>query len=199
MPDLLFCSQCGTQNTAGAVFCQRCGAGLQPRTPITTTGAMPPAVAYAAPSAGYGGFWIRFLALIIDSIVLQIICIPVVALLFGLGVIHHPTIIGGQIDETEILALTGAWFTLWPIFVVIPWLYDALLTSSAWQGTVGKKLLSLKVIDEAGNRISFLRATGRHFAKYLSYFLFIGFIMAAFTDRKRALHDFIAGTLVKKG
>jgi uncharacterized RDD family membrane protein YckC len=73
------------------------------------------------------------------------------------------------------------------------------LTSSSWQGTVGKRLLRLKVTDEAGNRIGFGRATGRFFAKILSNLLFcIGFIMIAFTDRKRGLHDMIAGTLVMK-
>jgi uncharacterized RDD family membrane protein YckC len=55
----------------------------------------------------------------------------------------------------------------------------------------------LKVTDLEGRRISFARATGRHFAKLLSGFiLMIGFIMAGFTQRKQALHDMIAGTLV---
>jgi uncharacterized RDD family membrane protein YckC len=74
-----------------------------------------------------------------------------------------------------------------------------LLLSSPWQATIGKKLLGLKVTDEFGQRISFGRATGRHFAKIISMIIcFIGFIMAAFTYHKRALHDMIAGTLVMK-
>jgi uncharacterized RDD family membrane protein YckC len=197
MPDLLFCSQCGTQNTPGAVFCQRCGAGLQPRTELTASAT--PGAVYAAPAAGYGGFWIRFVAIVIDGIIISIATLPVLAFLSMLGLVHHPTIIHGSPDETDIAALVAFAGSIRIAWAAINWLYEALLTSSAWQGTVGKKLLNLKVIDEAGNRISFARATGRHFAKYLSYFLFIGFIMAAFTDRKRALHDFIAGTLVKKG
>jgi uncharacterized RDD family membrane protein YckC len=197
MADALFCSQCGTQNTAGAVFCQRCGAGLQPRTQITTGAA--PVGAYVASSAGYGGFWIRFVAFVIDGIIISIACIPVVMVLGAMGLVHHPTIIHGRFDETDMAALIALSFTLRLVLAAISWLYEALLTSSTWQGTVGKKILNLKVIDEAGNRISFARATGRHFAKYLSSFLFIGFIMAAFTDRKRALHDIIAGTLVRKG
>jgi len=197
MPDLLFCSQCGTQNTPGAVFCQRCGAGLQAR--IEFTSSTTPGAVYAAPAVGYGGFWIRFVAIVIDAIIIGIATFPVVALLTALGLVHRPTIIHGQPDETDILALAAFAGSIRIVGAAINWLYEALLTSSVWQGTVGKKLLSLKVIDEAGNRISFARATGRHFAKYLSYFLFIGFIMAAFTDRKRALHDFIAGTYVKKG
>ena len=58
-------------------------------------------------------------------------------------------------------------------------------------------MLGLVVTDLKGERISFMRATGRHFAKYISAFLLgIGFIMAAFTAKKQALHDMIADTLV---
>jgi uncharacterized RDD family membrane protein YckC len=79
------------------------------------------------------------------------------------------------------------------------WLYDALMTASPQQGTVGKMAFGLKVTDSQGQRISFARATGRHFAKYISMILcFIGFIMAGFTARKQALHDMIADTVVIK-
>ncbi len=68
-----------------------------------------------------------------------------------------------------------------------------------WQATLGKKLLGMKVVDYAGNRISFGRATGRYFAGFLSVLLlFIGLIMVAFTKRKQALHDKLASTLVVK-
>jgi uncharacterized RDD family membrane protein YckC len=71
--------------------------------------------------------------------------------------------------------------------------------SSEWQATVGKRVMSIVVTDLHGGRISFGRATGRHFAKYLSAFLLgIGFIMAAFTSKKQALHDIIAETVVVK-
>ena len=57
--------------------------------------------------------------------------------------------------------------------------------------------LGLKVSDLKGNRISFARASGRHFAKIVSgMILLIGYIMAGFTNRKQALHDMIAETLV---
>jgi uncharacterized RDD family membrane protein YckC len=195
MPDLLFCSQCGTQNTAGAVFCQRCGAGLHPELTTATSTAN----AYAAASAGYGGFWIRFVAFVIDGIIISIATVPIVMLLGLLGLVHHPIIIHGPLNESDMAALLAVSVTIRIVLVAVSWLYEALLTRSTWQGTVGKKICSLKVIDETGKRISFARATGRHFAKYLSGFCFIGFIMAAFTDRKRALHDILAGTLVKRG
>ncbi|MDX6593454.1 MAG: hypothetical protein QOJ13_2650 [Gaiellales bacterium] len=63
--------------------------------------------------------------------------------------------------------------------------------------TLGRRALGIKVTDVEGNRITFARATGRYFAKILSALtLLIGYIMAAFTARKQALHDLIAGTLV---
>ena len=83
--------------------------------------------------------------------------------------------------------------------VVINWLYEALLTSSERGATLGKMAVGLRVVTEQGERISFLRATGRYFAKYVSALILgIGFLMVAFTDRKRGLHDMIAGTLVIK-
>jgi uncharacterized RDD family membrane protein YckC len=74
------------------------------------------------------------------------------------------------------------------------------MTSSSKQGTLGKMVFRLRVTDLNGARISFARATGRFFAKILSgMILNIGYIMAGFTERKQALHDMIAGTLVVRG
>src|SRR4029077_16530876 len=71
-------------------------------------------------------------------------------------------------------------------------LYYALMESSPLQATLGKMALSIKVTEIAGQRISFLRALGRNLAKIISGFiLLIGYIMAAFTERKQALHDII--------
>ena len=80
------------------------------------------------------------------------------------------------------------------------WLYEALMLSSPYQATLGKMIFGMKVTDLYGNRISFARATGRHFAKYISgpFTLLIGFFMVGFTERKQGLHDIIAGTLVRK-
>ena len=83
--------------------------------------------------------------------------------------------------------------------MVVSWLYFALLESSPKQATLGKMALGIKVTDLDGNRISFGRATGRFFAKIISgVILMIGYIMAAFTAKKQALHDIIASTLVIK-
>ncbi len=190
--NVLFCSQCGAQNTQGAAFCQKCGASLGPNLPAA------PAIYAPVSSAGYGGFWIRFLAFIIDAIIIGIVTWPIRMIVLGtMGVHRFPV---GPVDARHLAPFIVMLPRLWGANVIVDWLYEALLTSSAWQGTVGKKILNLRVTDEGGNRISFARATGRHFAKFLSaIILFIGYFMIAFTDRKRGLHDMIAETLVRKG
>ena len=83
------------------------------------------------------------------------------------------------------------------ISAVLKWLYYALLESSSWQATLGKKALGLEVTDLERRRIGFGRATGRTFAKIISaMILYIGFLMAGFTEKKQALHDMMAGCLV---
>jgi uncharacterized RDD family membrane protein YckC len=73
------------------------------------------------------------------------------------------------------------------------------MESSYLQATLGKMAIGIVVTDLEGKRISFARATGRHFAKIISGFiLFIGYIMAGFTQKKQALHDLIADCLVVK-
>jgi uncharacterized RDD family membrane protein YckC len=98
-----------------------------------------------------------------------------------------------------VISMLGHVFTLAIASVAVSWLYEAWLLSSDRQATVGKMAVGLKVTDLNGQRISFARATGRFFAKIVSSMtLLIGFIMAAFTERKQALHDMIAGTIVLK-
>ena len=81
--------------------------------------------------------------------------------------------------------------------VALPWFYWALLESSSRQATLGKMALGIIVTDMDRNRISFVRATGRHFAKIISGIIFcVGYLMAGFTEKKQALHDIMAGCLV---
>ncbi|HSM84723.1 MAG TPA: RDD family protein [Candidatus Limnocylindrales bacterium] len=207
--NVIYCSQCGAPSTGGAGFCQKCGARLAaaPATappPAAYPGGQAPAMAYqAAPTfaaKGYGGFWIRFVAIVIDTIVVRIAAWPLIAL-FGLAGMGHMIAMNDGVEAGDMPAVAGiiaASLAIVPLLICLHWLYEALLTSSQLQATLGKKALGLKVTDEAGNRISFARASGRYFAKFLSAIFLIGYIMAAFTDRKRALHDMIAGTLVIK-
>ena len=83
--------------------------------------------------------------------------------------------------------------------MIINWLYHALLESSVKQATLGKMVLKIKVTDLNGQRISFWRATARHFSKSLSTLtLLIGFLVAEYTAKRQALHDKITGYLVVK-
>jgi uncharacterized RDD family membrane protein YckC len=207
MPEnFIFCSKCGAQNSALAQSCQNCGLTLSSN--LVQTQAAAPALAYAAappvayvPPSIYGGFWIRLLAHLIDHAILGAVAAP----LFVMTVLPSILRIVNQAERDQepspemIITIVGSAFVYIALAFVGQWLYEALLTSSSWQGTIGKKVLRLKVVDEAGNRISFGRATGRFFAKILSSMFFcIGFIMIGFTDRKRGLHDMLANTLVMK-
>ncbi|OWY18211.1 hypothetical protein B6N25_16495 [Sphingobacteriales bacterium TSM_CSS] len=80
---------------------------------------------------------------------------------------------------------------------VIWWLYFALMESSDRQATIGKRMMGLKVTDLKGRKLTFGKASGRFFAKILSWMtLLIGFFMAFFTEKRQALHDLITGCLV---
>jgi uncharacterized RDD family membrane protein YckC len=130
----------------------------------------------------YSGFWRRFVAYVIDNILLSVVFWILVLVLGGIAG-------DGGVFGAYTLAAIG-------------WLvYYAAMESSSNQATVGKMALGIQVTDLEGNRISFGKALGRNLAKILSALIFyIGFIMAAFTAKKQALHDMIAGTLVvKKG
>ena len=146
----------------------------------------PPPVWNAQPPAGqptgYGGFWIRVVAYIIDAILLSV----------AAGVIGVVT--GGGYDDLEHINYSGSGISL-----VVGWLYFALMESSERGATVGKMAVGLRVVTDQGLRLSFLHATGRYFAKFISAIILgLGFLMVAFSDRKRGLHDMIASTLVVK-
>ena len=79
----------------------------------------------------------------------------------------------------------------------LAWLYAAGLESSRWQATVGKRWMGIQVVDRYGDRLSFLHASGRHVAKYLSALpCFLGFAMALFSSKGLTLHDRLAETRV---
>jgi uncharacterized RDD family membrane protein YckC len=67
------------------------------------------------------------------------------------------------------------------------------------QATVGKMALGIVVTDLQGRRISWARANARYWAHLITGLTFgVGYLMVAFTQKKQALHDIIAGTLVVK-
>lgn len=146
----------------------------------------------------YAGFFRRAVALIVDTL---IVLVPTL-LIFGpvlAGQVFSLGVTPSELSAAQ-ASLMGATLLSWQLVIgILLWLYFAWFESSSKQATWGKQLLGIKVVDKNGQRISFARATGRFFGKILSYVIFyIGFIMAAFTNRKRALHDIIVETYVVK-
>lgn len=148
----------------------------------------------------YAGFWLRFVASIIDYIVLYIaqtiIMVPLMGLL-GLTAFNAQSMTEAQ-QMGAIGALIGIFMVTFLFITILQWMYYALMES--YNGaTLGKMALGLKVTDMDGNKISFLRASGRYFGKIVSsIILLIGYIMAGLTEKKQALHDIMANCLVVK-
>ena len=140
----------------------------------------------------YAGFWIRFIAAIIDGIILSIAGLfvggllgAVLGFLFGLSGMDMGA---SQVAVMGISYITGT---------ALQWLYFTLFESSSKQATPGKMAMGILVTDLDGRRISFGRANGRYWGKIISgIILMIGYIMAGFTEKKQALHDILAGCLV---
>ncbi len=213
----MYCSKCGVAMADGAAFCSNCGQafavaaapqralmmGASVAAPMGGGAASVPAHAgYAAVSrVQYAGFWLRFLAFLIDNVVMGLgfglILIPII-FLTGLGGFIGAIHPNEDMNDVGIFMLIGVIFLAATISLVFTWLYHALMESSEWQATVGKKVLGLVVTDMAGQRVSFGRSTGRHFAKIITNMVpaFIGYIMSGFTERKQALHDMLAGCVV---
>ena len=154
----------------------------------------------------YAGFWKRFAAYIVDSLVLYI---PNKLIMTAMGAEAAQEQLSNAIQgatgnpDAILHAYSQFYGAIGPaslITFVVAWLYFALCESSSWQATLGKMALSIRVTDLHGARISLPRALGRYPAKMLSaIILLFGFMMAGWTQRKQALHDMIAGTLVLNG
>lgn len=134
----------------------------------------------------YAGFWIRFLAVLLDGIAMFLLLLAV-----GFA-------LGSSLTQTAGLAPR-------PVFVVIVQQFLGLIIGISYEtffigkygATLGKMICRIQVVSPDGGRISYLRALGRYFAKLLNTFtLTIGYIIAAFDSEKRALHDRICNTRV---
>ena len=127
----------------------------------------------------YAEFWKRVVATVIDTLVF----LPLV------GYVGRESTVDPHVLSTMVILAV--------FFAILTWLFYAGMESSSSQATIGKMLMGIKVTDMDGKRITFGRASGRFFGKVLSkLILYIGFIMAAFTEKKQGLHDILAETLV---
>lgn len=196
------CPKCGHQQ-AKAIECSACGiviekfiarqgqVNISSPTPPTPYRTPESPLNTATPPQSYAGFWYRALALFIDTILSTIIAIIlIIPLAFSLS----SSTAWNSAQQLETIGSMGNLFG-W----IVSWLYFTVFESSTWQATPGKKMLGLRATDLNGNKIGFGRANARYWLKILSaLILLIGYIMAAFTEKKQALHDMIASTLVLK-
>lgn len=142
------------------------------------------------PERIYAGFWRRLIAVILDQIILIVarffiygaLGLMVYAMLYLFDVRDHHTLIfsiGGGV-----LTLVDMWLT---------WIYFAMMESSSLQGSLGKLALGIRVYHVDNRPLKFEEATVRYFAKILSAAsLSVGYLLAAFSSKKQALHDFVA-------
>ena len=137
----------------------------------------------------YGNFGQRFVASLIDGILIGIVNFLIGGFIGGAKIVEE--IRNGGIST---MTIVGELLEL-----AVGLAYCAGMESSQSQATLGKQAMGLIVTDENGSRISFARATGRHFAKWISILtLFIGYLMNTWDRRGQTLHDKIAGTLIVK-
>src|SRR5262249_9806112 len=188
---LVTCQRCGWQGE-NARYCSRCGADLAPSPPAAPSVFAPPPGVTTVPAYTHvttalrpAGFWIRFVAVLIDGVVLLV----AQGILFSVGWVLS----GGSMgDRIAIKAAVNFFGTL--IGAAYGIFFHLL-----WGQTIGKMALQIKVVSMNGGPLSFGQAVGRSFATFLSaLILCIGFIMAGIRSDKRALHDLLAGTRVER-
>lgn len=146
----------------------------------------------------YAGFWIRFLAVIIDGIILSVVGLVVQFVLMipiGLAGASYDPMTGepsGAVTGLTIFLM----ILMYLVSFAIGFGYEMFFLPK-YGATPGKMAVGVRVCDLDGTNVSVLKAFGRYWGRVLSYFTFcIGFIIAAFDDEKRALHDHICSTRV---
>src|SRR5687767_4615648 len=126
----------------------------------------------------YGGFWVRLIALLADSAIVFLLCAVIIA---GAAMAVGPDVL---VPIVLVVTVAGAFY--WPV-----------MHASRRQATFGKSIVGLKVTRFDGRRIGLLRSLWREIAKFFSSaVLMLGYILAAFTPRKQALHDLMSATYV---
>jgi len=184
-PDSLGCPVCGAADTAAVSG--EAGGGAELNGADNPEGS--PAAPLAAPAAAppeYAGVWLRAGAYLIDILATMA---PFGYLAAAVSPALSHFIYGPLVKEEQIKELAAAINSLLMIA------YFAALEASAWKGSIGKKVLSLEVVTTAGERLRPVRAIIRAAVKV---WLGIGFLLALFTAKKQALHDYAGETVVIK-
>lgn len=141
----------------------------------------------------FGGFWARFAAKMIDGLLLlgvgMLLSEAVAALFYG-GEIPVPPDWRGFLRAQGVMSLLNAGIAIWFSVYFI----------RRYEATPGKRMLGLRVVRADGARVGAGKIILRYFGEQLSFILFFsGYVMAAFDEEKRTLHDYICDTRVVKG
>lgn len=155
-------------------------------------------------NTNYAGFWLRFVAVIIDAIIVGVAqSLIIVPILGVMGFNFATNLQNGDMTEAETVGMIAGMMatmgTTMLISGIIGIIYYVLMETSKYQGTIGKIALGLKVTDMNGDKLDISKSLIRNLGKIISgIILYVGYMMAGFTEKKQALHDIIANTLVVK-
>ncbi len=153
----------------------------------------------------YAGFWKRFGAFVLDSIILSVPMMLVYGVWFVMSLRPLMPLMAAEASSqapspelfSAMVQLYGGMFAFQIISLVVFWLYYSCMESSKYQATLGKMIFGIKVVDNNGKRLTFWHATGRTLGKFISGMtLYIGFLIAGANKHKQALHDIMASAYV---
>jgi len=150
---------------------------------LAASGALPPV---------YAGFWMRLLAYLIDAVIIFAIAM-MVAFIFGLGLALVVNNARGY--SSQFWNVVG-----WIISFAVNIAYYTSFPAGPWQATLGKRICGIHIVRTNGEPVTASLAFGRYLGYFVSTItLGIGFLMVAWTDQKKALHDMLCGTRVVYG
>jgi uncharacterized RDD family membrane protein YckC len=186
------CAKCGTPAAPGAKFCESCGAPMAAASqPVEGPAIARPAPTYEAPIP-YQGVAIRFVALLIDGIILAIVFWILLALFAGSAISYDVS--------TGAYSISPAYYAVYVVYVIIDLLYFTFLQGRYGQ-TVGKMAVKIKVVKEAdGSPITYGEALIRTILVIIDglFAYLVGAILIWTSDKKQRLGDRLAHTVVVK-
>lgn len=136
-------------------------------------------------TARHAGFWARFFATLLDSILELLIMVPIILWIFGVDALMDPALDTGSFDLFSNLIIIAVVLLFWHFRGATP----------------GKMLMGLRIVDaDTHGPVPF----GRLVLRLLGYIvsalpLGLGFLWVAFDKRKQGFHDKIARTVVLQG
>ncbi len=183
------CTSCGNTRLPYGGYCLFCGDLLSEpiKALVSSPAANPPnKVGLVSPATNeYAGFWRRAWAGTID---VGLEATGALGVTFAIDFAFSR--VGRMLGYEPWISKVATGIAYILVLTVGAWLYGAFAESSSRRATLGKRIMGLQVVTADGGRVSFGQATVRHFMKFLSLFSAgFGFMMAAWTKRRQALHD----------